>query len=194
MSGKSRPPCPQTAVPLAGPPPGPVSVTVRILWHLAVRLFLLGVRRRLEFWVGIQHLPSNPATSGSHIPTRQATLPCLGFEPSVIIPSLLYTDFPLSHQGCFYSQAKNSDCLGNSLEASLPLCLSFFHLVSILPHSLNYFSTSPAAGSATHLPSFSKLTSRASILNQHVPLTLRSGAGSWSLRLCRPQTSESAAS
>lgn len=89
VSGKSRPPCPQTAVPLAGPPPGPVSVTVHILWHLAVRLFLLGVRRRLEFWVGIQHLPSNPATSGSHIPTRQATLPCLGFEPSVIIPSLL---------------------------------------------------------------------------------------------------------
>lgn len=89
VSGKSRPSCPQSAVPLAGPPPGPASVTVRIRWHLAVRLFLLGVRRRLEFWVGIQHLPSSPATSGPHIPTRQATLPCLGFEPSVIIPSLL---------------------------------------------------------------------------------------------------------
>lgn len=34
---------------------------------------------------------------------------------------------------------------------------------------------------------FPILRSRASMLNQHVPLTLRSGAGSWSLRLYRPR-------
>lgn len=46
-----------------------------------------------EFCVGIQHLPRNPATSSSHIPTRQITTSLLGFW-------ILY-NHPLSSIGWF---------------------------------------------------------------------------------------------
>lgn len=62
------------------PPPGPRALTMPILWYLAVRLFLLGVRRWLRVLCKeIQHLPRSPTTSGSHVPTRQITTSLLGF-------------------------------------------------------------------------------------------------------------------